>query len=170
VGWFFLLCLTSFSFPVGAQEQERKLADRLLRPNMALVNSAQDKTFAGAIVTPLNKQFVGKSFSHVDERTFKSFSSEKHFSAKRLEMEKFTRTEQTPKTQANTEMAYANAEFVGRKSAVVQTASDEGKRAKTQDYADSRPFLAQGTRQKILSQENKILTIDEVRELLNKSK
>ena len=38
------------------------------------------------------------------------------------------------------------------------------------DYADNRPFLGEGTRQEILSQEDKPLTIDEVRELLNKSR
>ena len=169
--WFFLLlCLTSFPFPVRAQEQERKLADRLLRPNMTLVNSAQDKKFAGADVTPVSKKFVTKSFSTVDERTFKSFSSEKDFSAKGLKMEKFARAEQTPNTQAKTKMGSADAEFVTRMSSQAQTASDEGKVAATRDYTDGRPFIGKGTRQKILSQEDKPLTIDEVRELLNKSK
>ncbi len=137
---------------------------------MTLVNPAQDKRFAGADGTPVEKKFVAKSFSSVDERTAKSFSSEKDFSVKRFETERFTRAEQTPNTQAKAEMASANAEFVTRKSSLVQTASDESKVAKTRDYADSRPFLAKGTRQKILSQEDKPLTIDEIRELLNKSK
>lgn len=167
---FLLLCLTSLPFPVGAQEQERKLADRLLRPNLKLVNSAQDKKFAGAEVTPVNKKFVAKSFSTVDERTVKRFSSEKNISAKRFATEKFTRTEQTPNTQAKAKMASANAEFVTRKSSLVQTASDEGKVAATRDYPVGRPFIGKGTRQTILSQEDKPLTIDEVRELLNKSK
>ena len=167
---FLLLCLTSFPFLVGAQEQERKLADRLLRPNMKLVNSAQDKKFASAEVTPVGKTFVARSFSTADERTVKSFSSEKNISAKRFATKKFTRTEQTPNTQTKAKMASANAEFVTRKSSLVQTASDEGKVAATREYTDDRPFIGKGTRQKILSQEDKPLTIDEVRELLNKSK
>ena len=137
---------------------------------MTLVNSAQDKKFAGADVTPVSKKFVTKSFSTVDERTFKSFSSEKDFSAKGLKMEKFARAEQTPNTQAKTKMASANAEFVTKKSFLVQTASDEGKVAATREYTDGRPSTGKGTRQKILSQGDKPLTIDEVRELLNKSK
>jgi len=36
-----LLCLTGFSLSLRAQEQESKLADRLLRPDMSLANSAQ---------------------------------------------------------------------------------------------------------------------------------
>jgi hypothetical protein len=171
VRWFFLLLgLTSFPFRVGAQEQERMLADRLLRPNMTLVNSAQDKKFAGADVTLVNKKCVAKSFSTVDERMVKSSSSEKDFSAKRFETEKFARAEQTPNTQAKAKMASGNAEFVTSKRSLVQTAPDEGKVAATRDYTDCRPFIGKGTRQKILSQEDKPLTIDEVRELLNKRK
>jgi hypothetical protein len=171
VPWFFLLlCLTSFPFPVGAQEQEKKLADRLLRPDMTLVNSAQDKKFAGADVTPVDKKFVAKSFCAGDERTAKTFSGGRGFPAKGFETKKFARAERAANTKANAEMTYANAEFVARKSSLIRTASDEGKVAKTRDYANSRPFLAKGTRQKILSQEDKPLTIDEVRELLNKSK
>ncbi len=78
--WFFLLlCLTSFAFPVGAQEQERKLVDRLLRPDMTLVNSAQDKKFAGADVTPVDKKFVAKSFSTVDEANDQELLQRKGF-------------------------------------------------------------------------------------------
>jgi hypothetical protein len=171
VRWvFLLLCLASFPFPGGAQEQERKLADRLLRPNMRLVNSAQDKKFAGADVTPVDKRFVAKSFPTVDERRVKSFSSEKDFSAKKFETEKFVPAEQTPNTRAKAKMAPANAQFVTRKSSLVQTASDEGKVAAIRNYTDDRPFIGRGTRQKNLSQEDRPLTIDEVRELLNKSK
>ena len=67
-------------------------------------------------------------------------------------------------------MAPANAEFVTGKSSLVQTASDEGKVAATREYTDGRPIIGKGTRQKILNQEDKPLTIDQVRELLNKSK
>lgn len=137
---------------------------------MTLVNSAQDKKFADADVTPVEKKFVAKSFSTVDERTVKSFSGEKDFSAKRFATEKFTRAEQTPNTPVKAKMAPANAELFIRKSSLVQTASDQGKVAATREYTDGRPFIGKGTRQKILSQEDKPLTIDEVRELLNKSK
>jgi len=38
------------------------------------------------------------------------------------------------------------------------------------DYAGIRPFLDQGKSQKSLSAQNKQLTIEQVRELLNKNK
>ena len=136
---------------------------------MTLVNSAQDKKFIGQGVT-VDKKFVAKSFYSGDERMAKTFSGGKGFPAKGFETKKFARAERATNTKANAGLLYANAEFVTRKSSLIRTASDEGKVAKTRDDADSRPFLAKGTRQKILSEEDKPLTIDEIRELLNKSK
>jgi hypothetical protein len=40
----------------------------------------------------------------------------------------------------------------------------------TRDFASSRTFLDQGKSQKALSQQDKPLTIEQVRELLNKNK
>jgi len=165
-----LLGLTAWTGLARAQDQENKLVDRLLRPDMTLANSAQNKKFTGTGGTPVDKKFVAKSFYAGDERTTKSFTGEKDFSAKGFETKKFTRAERAANAKSSAELAYADAEFATRKSSLIRTASDEGKVAKTRDYADSRPFLAKGTRQKILSQEDKPLTIDEIRELLNKSK
>lgn len=166
-----LLGLTAWAGLARAQDQENKLVDRLLRPDMTLANSAQNKKFNGTGGTPVDKKFVAKSFYVGDERTTKSFTGgKKDFSAKGFETKKFTRAERAANAQSNAQLPYANAEFATRKSSLIRTASDEGKVAKTRDYADSRPFLAKGTRQKILSQEDKPLTIDEIRELLNKSK
>ena len=162
--------LTTCAGLARAQEQGKKLVDRLLRPDMTLVNSAQDKKFTGQGVTPVDRKFVAKSFYAGDERTAKTFSGGKDFPAKGFETKRFARAERAANTNVNAEMTYANAEFVTRKSSLIRTASDEGKVAKIRDYADSRPFLAKGTRQKVLSQEDKPLTIDEIRELLNKSK
>lgn len=165
-----LLGLTACTGLARAQDQENKLVDRLLRPDMTLANSAQDKKFTGTGATPIDQKFVAKSFYAGDERATKSFTGEKDFSAKGFAPKKFTRAERAANSGDNTELPNANAEFPTKKSSFIRTTSDQDKVARTRDYADSRPFLAQGTRQKILSQENKPLTIDEIRELLNKSK
>jgi hypothetical protein len=47
---------------------------------------------------------------------------------------------------------------------------DVNKRKETNDFAGNRPFLEQGKSQKALSQQKPSLTIEEVRELLNKNK
>jgi hypothetical protein len=169
--WFFpLLCLMTCPFSVGAQEQERKLVDRLLRPDLTLVNSAQDRKFTGPDITPVEKKVIAKLFHSGRERTARRFSGGKDFPVKQFETKEFGRAQGTAHTRANAEVASAKAEFVAGKSSLVRTSADEGKIAKTRDYGDSRPFLAKGTRQKNLSQEDKPLTIDEIRELLNKNK
>jgi hypothetical protein len=160
VRWIFLLlCLTNFSFAVEAQEQERKLADRLLRPDMSLGNEAQNKKFIAVGGTPVDKKFDAKSFSTGDEVTSKSFGGTKGF---------FSRV--FANTKPNAEIASANTAFTTKESSLVRPSSDAARTAGAGEYADQRPFLGEGTRQKMLSQENKPLTIDEVRELLNKNK
>jgi hypothetical protein len=162
------LALTIWADSARSQEQEKKLEDRLLRPDMTLANPAQNKTFPGAGVMPADKQFVAKSFDAGSGRPTKSFFDRKEFSVRDFETSKFGRAERVADTRAGP--SYANAGFFTAQSSLIRTAPEGGKSAKTRDYPDSRPFLAQGTRQKILSQQNEPLTIDEVRELLNKSK
>lgn len=169
--WLLLLVsLTICSSAARAQEQENKLMDRLLRPDMSLANSAQDKKFTGTGATSVEKKFLAREFYSGHERTTKSFLDTRHFAARKFEGKKYSRTEKTANAKA-TELTYAKTKFQTRDSSLVRTSSAEGKVAKTREYAESsRPFLGQGTRQKILSQQDQPLTIEEVRELLNKGK
>lgn len=162
------LCLTIGASAVRAQEQENKLVDRLLKPDMTLANPAQNKQFSGTGSTAVDKKFEAKSFYSGDERTTKSFSGGRDFSAKGFEAGKFTRAEKAANTSG--EPAFARTKFATGASSLTKTAADQAKVAPTRDYAESRPFLGEGTRQKILSQQDKPLTIDEIRELLNKGK
>ena len=167
---FILLCLTCFYLSAGAQEQERKLADRLLRPDMSLANPAQDKQFIAAGRTSVDKEFVAKSFSTGDEAASKNFGGTKGFFARIFGTKNFARADAAANTKPNREIAKANTPFTTNDSSLVRQSSDATRTAGTEEYADQRPFLGQGTRQKMLNQENKPLTIDEVRELLNKNK
>ncbi len=168
--FFLFLSLATCLASAQAQEQESKLADRLLRPDMSLANSAQDKKFTAVGGTSIDKKFVAKSFYSGDERTTKTFWGLRSFFSKGFATGKFSRAEAAANARANAEIAYASTEFPTRKSALVRSSAEEGKVARVREYADSRPFLGKGTRQKNLSQEDKPLTIDEVRELLNKSR
>ena len=167
---FLLLCLTNFSFAVEAQEQERKLADRLLRPDMSLGNEAQNKKFIAVGGTPVDKKFNAKSFSTGDEAISKSFGGTKGFFSRVFGTKNFARTNAAANTKPNAEIANANTPFTTKENSLVRPSSDAARTAGAGEYADQRPFLGEGTRQKMLSQENKPLTIDEVRELLNKNK
>lgn len=169
-GLLLVIGLTVFAGSGRAQEQDRKLADRLLRPDMTLVNPAQDLKFAGICIMPVDKKQVVKSFQITDARITRTFAAGKDFFTKGFETRKFTWVDWSANAGTHPKMASANVNIVTRKSSLTRATSDEGQWAETRDYADSRPFLAEGTRQKALSQEDKPLTIDEVRELLNKSR
>lgn len=165
---FSLLCLTIGVATLSAQEQERKLVDRLLKPDTTLANSAQNKQFNGTGATAVDKKFEAKSFYSGGERTTKSFSGDKDFAARSFATGRIPRSEKA--ANADGAPSYARLKFATGASPLVHSAADQSKAASTREYAGSRPFLGEGTRQKILSQQDKPLTIDEIRELLNKSK
>jgi hypothetical protein len=68
------------------------------------------------------------------------------------------------------ESRYSEKQFATQKSSFAAAAHDAKKKVNTGEYPESqRPFLAKGSRQKILSRQNHSMTIEEVRELLNKT-
>lgn len=165
-----LLCLTVCVGSARGQVQEGKLVDRLLRPNVTLANSSQDKKFTAAGGTSVDKKFVAKSFYSGAEPSTRSFWGVKNFFARDFGTKKFARGDATANARSNAETAYATTQFETKKSDLIRTSAEEKKTAKVREYAESRPFLGHGTRQKILSQQDHPLTIDEIRELLNRNK
>lgn len=65
----------------------------------------------------------------------------------------------------NSRSAYANQTARG-----VRDAPQSDKKVAIRTYAENRPFLDEGKSQKSLNQQNAPLTIEQVRELLNKNK
>ena len=65
----------------------------------------------------------------------------------------------------NSRSAYANQTARG-----VRDAPQSDKKITNRTYAENRPFLDEGKSQKSLNQQNAPLTIEQVRELLNKNK
>jgi hypothetical protein len=163
-----IVCLTTFVGTVRVQEQERKLIDRLLRPDMSLVNSAQDKKFVATGNSPLDKKFDTKVFDPGEQHSTKSFLGIREFFARKFEMKKSSQSETVAVTHR--ESRYAGTQFATGKSSFGETARAPENKVKTREYVEShRPFLAKGTRQRMLSQQDHSLTIDEVRELLNRN-
>lgn len=165
-----LLCLTSLLISLRAQEQDRKLADRLLRPDMSLVNPAQAKKFSSVGGASIDKKFATKSFSTSETSLTKNFSDSKKASTPAFRTRNFDRAATAANVSAHAQSADANKKFATKESSLVRTSSQSAMTDQVQDYPDNRPFRGKGTRQEILRQEDKPLTIDEVRELLNKSK
>ena len=152
------------------QDQERKLIDRLLKPDMALQNDAQNKKFAGDSSASMNKRpSVGSFYIH-QQPSSKNFSGTRDFAASRFYSQAYhggssAYETSLQQTMANSQFARANHTASG-----VRDAPQSGKKVASRAYAENRPFLDEGKSQKSLNQKNAPLTIDQVRELLNKNK
>jgi len=152
-----------------AQDQERKLVDRLLKPDMTLQSSEQKKKFI-ADGTSINKKASVGTF-YVDKKTnSKTFSKKGEFSTRQFDSQPFhgnRRAFENPSQLAvgNSRLAYPTQTARGPRDA-----PQSDKKVASRAYAENRPFLDQGKSQKSLNRQNAPLTIDQVRELLNKNK
>jgi hypothetical protein len=151
-----------------AQEQERKLVDRLLKPDMSLQSSEQKKKFI-ADGTSINKKANVGTFYVEKKSKSKTFSGTRELSMKPFNSGRFhgsrAYANSSQETLANSRVAYPIQSAPG-----LREASQSDKKAGSRAYAGNRPFLDQGKSQKSLNQQNAPLTIDQVRELLNKNK
>jgi hypothetical protein len=162
------LCLLfAASASVRAQDQEQKLVDRLLKPDTSFQNSAQNKKFS-ADRTSVNKRASvttfyiqpapkPKAFTGPHALSMREFNSKPPYRAgsaipaKRLPMN----AGRTYSTAASTDL---------------RPVHDANKTVETRSNPTNRPFLVQGKSQKALDQQKPSLTIEQVRELLNKNK
>lgn len=167
-----LVLLASFGVVAvtGAQEQERKLLDRLLRPDMTLANPAQKKQFvAGA--ARVDRQASSRSF-YPREKTIMTPSrhpivfATNDFTLRRTQPASTMRNFPTgpPRTEPNARYLPAAANVAG-----TPPESDRPGLSGTA-FSGNRPFLGRGKSQKELSARDTPLTIDQVRDLLNKNK
>src|SRR5689334_22649784 len=120
---------------VRAQDQEKKLVDRLLKPDMTLQNDAQNKKFGGDGSVSVNKRAnVGTFFVHQKSHS-KSFSGTRDFSTTQFYSQAYhgQRTAYEVSSQqalANSKAAYANQTASG-----VRSASQSGKKVASSAYA-----------------------------------
>ncbi len=162
-----LLTLILLSSLVQAQEQERKLIDRLLRPNMTLRNSAQDKKFVTTRVGQA-RQIKTRRFPWQRKWNARVFGT-REFQTRRFHSRSFE--EKTAATDLAGRRSWkSDLVFRTRMARNTRTFADQNRKVFGRDFADNHPFRGQGKSQKALSQQDRRLTIDEVRELLNKNK
>jgi hypothetical protein len=159
-----LVCVS----PLRAQEQERKLIDRIVKPDMTLQNDAQNKKFAA------NGSFVDKrarvdTFYLQKKSNSKNFAATRDFSAKQYDARSFA-AGQGATANISSRTVVPNSHYSTAPASGLDQAHDVKKRKETNDFAGDRPFLDQGKSQKSLSRKNPPLTIEQVRELLNKNK
>ena len=162
-----LALLISGSAVARAQEQERKLLDRLLKPDMELQNPSQGKEYAPRSAAQ-PKQARTKTFSIWPWRREKQFGDVRKYEPKQFatEQSRFSNTQANLSTRGQiSQVAYPTPGYSG-----VRPLPGGEQTVATRAFADnSRPFLVRGKSQRALSQQDTPMTIDQVRELLNKN-
>ena len=153
---------------MNAQEQENKLVDRLLRPDMTLQNNAQKKKFVAA-GAPLDRHATVREFYWQEKTNTKKFANTREFSSQQYNSRSFHGNKDSANLNMKT-IHKSDLTFGTRTATGVRVAVNADKKVSGREYAENRPFLDRGKSQKAFSQQNRPLTIDEVRELLNKNK
>ena len=142
--------------------------DRLMKPDMALQNPYGEKQFVARGSTP-TKQARTRDFS-VRSRSFgKQFHTSafrtKEFGTSRSRYQDSQANLPTRTQIAKTDVPYSTAAYRH-----AEVAREGGKTVDTSEFSGTRAFLIEGKSQKALSQKDRPLSLDEVRELLNKNK
>lgn len=154
-----------------AQVQERKLMDRVLKPDMTLENSAQNKQFVPSGASAPAKRVRPKMFQFLQRSQARDYAGVRKFETRNFQARKAPDEGReanlaTRNVVAENGRAYQTATYSG-----VRTASAAQKSVAASEFHDSgRAFLVRGKSQKALSAQDRPLTIDDVRELLNKNK
>ena len=146
-----------------AQEQERKLVDRLLTPNTRLANPDQNKKFTGGLEAP-TRSAATKSFYVSEKKLSKSFVADRSATTTSFRTHDYASKAATVPTLPPMRV------FPTKNARDISTGAYSTKKYASRDFAGNRPFLGQGKSQKSLHAQDRPLTIDEVRELLNKNK
>ncbi len=163
VGFFIFLAGTAYG-----QEQERSLVNRLLKPDMSLQNSAQNKKFT-AVGESTNKHATVASFYFENKTRPAKFSGTRDFQSREFNSRLFLdgkRQNQSSDKKLNGVATYSQASL----SQPIRNASDRDNLVTSREFAGQRTFVEQGKSQKSLDRHNPPMTIEQVRELLNKNK
>jgi hypothetical protein len=154
---------------VRGQEQERKLVDRLLKPDMGLKNEAQHKKFI-ADGTSINKRATVGTFYDQKKSNQKSFSAIGRFLTNPFNSHSFHSKRSVFEVSSQQGMGNSRSAYATQTARGIRDVPQSDKKVALRSYAENRPFLDEGKSQKSLNQQNAPLTIDQVRELLNKNK
>jgi hypothetical protein len=151
-----------------AQEQERKLVDRLLNPETSLQNNAQNKKFTGGGV-PITKQATVSAFYFQEKPKPATFVATGESSTQSFNSRSFRSAKQTSPS-GQKQLRDSSQSYSTSPVSELPSAPGSHKQKASSTFAGQRPFLERGKSQKSLDRKNPPLTIEQVRELLNKNK
>jgi hypothetical protein len=152
-----------------AQDQERKLVDRLLRPDTTLQSSEQKKKYI-AEGTSINKKASVGTFYVEKKPNSKTFSRTGEFSTRQFNSRPFHGNRSAFQNSSQQAVGDSRSAYPTQTARGPRDVPQSDKKVASHAYAKNRPFLDQGKSQKSLNRQNAPLTIDQVRELLNKNK
>ncbi len=181
--WLRTICLTCLCVSASwAQQQEPSLVDRLLRPNLELQNNAQGKKFVASSAVVEHRGSVGtfllrpnraeKSFVNTDALTTKEYPSRSVGTELKISSTQ-NRTANIPEPVGTSSVRdIHSANNPHRTSSVrdIHSANNPHNVTASPTFADQHQFRVQGKSQKSLDRQNPPMTIDQVRDLLNKNK
>jgi hypothetical protein len=152
-----------------AQDQERKLLDRLLKPDMTLQNTEQNKKFV-ADGTSIDKRASVGTFYVQKKSSSKSFLAIGQFLTRPFRSSSYRSKRSMFEVSSQRTVANAQAAYTNQTARGIRDVPQADKKIASGPYAENRPFLEEGKGQKSLNRQNEPLTIEQVRELLNKNK
>jgi hypothetical protein len=168
-----LVALMTLLIGVGAasaQEQERKLIDRLLKPNTSLTNSAQGKKFVATGLVSFDKRVPGRTFYSPQKVSTKTLPSEQAFTPQQFAARHFRAGDSAANLSTRSRLTTNDKIISPPPAPGIRVAPESAASSPVREFPGSRPFLCRGKSQKSLQAHNTPLTIEQVRELLNKSK
>jgi hypothetical protein len=165
-----IVLLVGLSTTLCAQDQERKLVERLLKPDMTLQNDAQNKKFVADGSSPIRKSAMVRTFYVHQKSHSKSFSGTQNFYTSEFNSHTYHSGRSAYEVSSQQTITNSRSAYAHQSARGVRDAPQSGKTVASRSYAGNRPFLDQGKSQKSLNRQNAPLTIDQVRELLNKNK
>jgi hypothetical protein len=178
-----LLLLTLVS--AHAQQQERKLLDRITKPDRTITYDFRKSSYSGGKASSVPKDAgIGKQFSFEQHVIAKPFGAKSFGGEKTAWFGKFNFTTKSAPTKGKFDVANADKNF-DTKTKAVSAAPESSKTKDTRRFAASgQSFFRRGPAQDRFDKEGapttdrpvgysgdlKPLTIDDVRNILNKPK
>jgi hypothetical protein len=136
---------------------------------MSLANPAQNKQFVAAgIVT--GKRAASKSFYAPERANARAFQINRVITPTEFAARHFRTGESTAIVVSRSPITRTDAVYSTNSMPDIRVASGSDNTVRGSTFAGSRPFLDRGKSQKALATHNRPLTIEQVRELLNKNK
>ena len=137
---------------------------------MSLQSTEQKKKFI-ADGTSINKKANVGTFYVEKKSRSKTYLGTRELSTQQFNSQAFHGSRSAPESSSQ-QQATGNSRrsYPAQSARGPRDASQPDKKVASRPYAGNRAFLDQGKSQKSLNQQNAPLTIDQVRELLNKNK